>query len=295
VEHFFILYEVLRCLFADVNPVVRGGAVKYDKQLKMTIVGAMNAGTFAVEACVPVFARFVYVKNKATKQLTLTWLLELNEKLIGAPILEFLHIFMGGVIEMVADPSIAIRSSALAFLQSVLPKLLDVESSEAIDDFEEQATKVDFDKILQSLVTMMEHANPSVRKVAVYWMFKIVKAHMETTDPNKLVMPNIEEKPSTASISVRNSVPHVLPGILLSIGDTSPTVASGPSAKDEFLPDQTTQSLAEQTNACLQQAVTRDGKVFVEYLDGFIVALREELATSGGFSSKNPPAMERSP
>lgn len=258
----------------------------------MTIVGAMNAGTFAVDACVPVFARFVYVKNKATKQLTLTWLLELNEKLIGAPILEFLHIFMSGVIEMVADPSIAIRSSALAFLQSVLPKLLDVESSEAIDDFEEQATKVDFDKILQSLVTMMEHANPSVRKVAVYWMFKIVKAHMEVSvsEPNK---PH-REKPSAASISVRNSVPHVLPGILLSIGDTSPSVASGPSAKDEFLPDQTTQSLAEQTNACLQEAVSRDGKVFVEYLDGFIVALREELATSGGFSSKNPPAMERS-
>jgi hypothetical protein len=259
----------------------------------MTIVGAMNAGTFRVDACVPVFARFVYVKNKATKQLTLTWLLELNEKLVGAPILEFLHIFMGGVIEMVADPSIAIRSSALAFLQSVLPKLLDVESSEAIDDFEEQATKVDFDKILQSLVTMMEHANPSVRKVAVYWMFKIVKAHMEVSEPNKKVTAK-REKASAASISVRNSVPHVLPGILLSIGDTSPPVASGPSPKDEFLPDQTTQSLAEQTNACLQEAVSRDGKVFVEYLDGFIVALREELATSGGFSSKNPPAMERS-
>lgn len=287
---------MLRSLYADANPAVRGGAVQLDKALKGIIVGAMNSGSFTADACVPVFARFVHVKNKATKQLTLTWLQELNEKLIGSPILEFLHIFLGGVIDMVADPSIAIRSSALAFLQSVLPKLLDVDSSGAIDDFEEQGAKVDFDKILQSLVTTMEHANPSVRKVAVYWMFKIVKAHMDGSDPSsaKNEIQAKDERPSAAAISVRNSVPHVLPGILLSIGDTSPGAATPAAAKDAFLPDQTTQSLAEQTNTCLQEAVRRDGQVFVEYLDGFIVALREELATPGGLSSKNPPAIERS-
>jgi hypothetical protein len=61
------------------------------------------------------------------------------------------------------------------------------------------------------------------------------------------------------------------------------------------LPDQTTHSLAEQTNACLQNDVRRDGKAYVSHLDGFIVALREELDSPGGLGARNPPAIERKP
>lgn len=227
VQHFFILFEILRSLYADVDADVRSGAELLDKKLKDVIVGAMNSGSFTADSCVPVFARFVYMRNKATKRLTLTWLQELNEKLIGAPILEFLHLFLGGIFDMVGDPSMAIRQSALAFLQSVLPKLL-VMNSEAIDDMDDQGMKVDFDKILQSLVTTMEHPDPFVRKVAMYWMSRIVKAHMsdksrpiEIVNPNGTLTPRKQEEKeepttlSSASISVRNSLPHVLPGILL--------------------------------------------------------------------------------
>lgn len=316
VQHFFILFEILRSLFADVDADVRTGAELLDKKLKEVIVGAMNAGVFTADACVPVFARFVYMHNKATKRLTLTWLQELNEKLIGAPILEFLHLFLGGIFDMVADPTVAIRQSALAFLQSVLPKLLVVvdnsESSSAECLDEEDGMKADFDKILQSLVTTMEHANPFVRKVAMYWMSRIVKAHMmgDNKDDNNVNnnAPTMEapaaeapgasnrtKKPlSSASISVRNAMPHVLPGILLSIGDNF-VASSSSTTKDTFLPDQTTRSLAEQTNEYLQNVVRRDGSAFVEHLDGFIVALREELQTPGGFSHKKPPAVERTP
>jgi hypothetical protein len=188
--------------------------------------------------------------NKATKRLTLTWLQELAEKLIGAPILEFLHLFLGGIFDMVADPTLAIRQSALAFLQSVLPKLLVVKhhiQDDAIDDMERDGIKVDFDKILQSLVTTMEHPDPFVRKVAMYWISRIVKAHIgsgeeednekgdqedattieeenktksndEEDDGKQLVnaIDTTETKQlSAATISVRNSLPHVLPGILL--------------------------------------------------------------------------------
>ena len=55
------------------------------------------------------------------------------------------------------------------------------------------------------------------------------------------------------------------------------TAGGAPPLKDSFLPDQTTRALAEQTNATLQAAVRRDGPAFVSYLDGFIMALREEL------------------
>jgi hypothetical protein len=67
------------------------------------------------------------------------------------------------------------------------------------------------------------------------------------------------------------------------------------SAKDSFLPDQTTRALAEQTNTCLQDAVRRDGQAYVQHLDGFIVALREELDSPGGLSARNAPAVERTP
>lgn len=256
----------------------------------------MNAGIFTAEQCVPVFARFVYMRNKATKRLTLTWLQELNEKLIGAPILEFLHLFLGGVIEMVADPSIAIRQSALAFLQSMLPKLL-VNNSDVIDNFDDDGMVADYDKILQSLVSTMEHPNPFVRKVAMYWMSRIIKAHMtfESGKSPKMTNPdgsNTGRHARSAAISVRNAVSHVLPGILLSVGDNFVSTAT---TKDAFLPDQTTRSLAEQTNSCLQDAVRRDGGAYVEHLDSFIAALREEMANPGGSSSKNPPAIERTP
>lgn len=77
-----------------------------------------------------------------------------------------------------------------------------------------------------------------------------------------------------------------------SIGDS---FHSKTTTKDTFLPDQTTYSLAEQTNTYLQDAVRRDGKAYVVHLDGFIMALREELDTSGGLQSRNPPAVERKP
>ena len=67
------------------------------------------------------------------------------------------------------------------------------------------------------------------------------------------------------------------------------------TTKDAFLPDQTTRDLAEQTNACLQEAVRRDGSAYVQHLDGFIVALREELDSPGGFTAKNSPAVYRTP
>jgi hypothetical protein len=307
VQHFFILYEILRSLYADVDGNVRGGAETLDKTLKQIIVSAINAGLFAAEDCVPVFARFVYLRNKSTNRLTLTWLQELNEKLVGSPILEFLHLFLGGIFDMVADPTMVIRQSALAFLQSVLPKLLVVNTG--LNESEMERTHVDFDKILQSLVTTMEHPDPFVRKVAMYWMSRILKAHIskseetEVSETSKRLAANdggaanaAEEKEgpdlSAASASVRNSLPHVLPGILLSIGDD---FNGNATIKDTFLPDQTTRSLAEQANACLQDAVRRDGPAYVQHLDGFIVALREELDSPGGLNARNLPAVERSP
>jgi Vacuolar 14 Fab1-binding region len=285
VQHFFILFEILRSLYADVDIDVRSGAELLDKKLKEIIVGAMNAGIFTADACVPVFSRFVFMKHKATKRLTLTWLQELNEKLIGSPILEFLHLFLGGIFDMVADPTVAIRQSALAFLQSVLPRLLvvkhdvDIHSNpnsasiggpdkagkgynSMFDNMEDiEMNVVDFDKILQSLVTTMEHPNPFVRKVAMYWMSRIVKAHMTSSNgmtalnatkndkrifsseksnmmnpvggntavsPDNHIVPGMERNDcydshtlSAASIAVRNSVPHVLPGILLRYAHTS--------------------------------------------------------------------------
>ncbi len=241
VQHFFILFEILRSLYADVDVDVKSGAELLDKKLKEVIVVAMNSGQFTAEACVPVFARFVYMRNKATKRLTLTWLQELTEKLIGAPILEFLHLFLTGIFDMIADPTLAIRQSALAFLQSVLPKLLDNHIvEEAIDDFQTAGIKVDFDKILQSLVTTMEHPDPFVRKIAMYWMSRIVKAHIGGDKKKEVAssgsgadddvfqgiedsrhIRSLEKKEddlvllSAATVSVRNSLPHVLPGILL--------------------------------------------------------------------------------
>jgi len=300
VQHFFILFEILRSLYADVDLDVRSGAELLDKKLKEVIVGAINSGSFSADACVPVFARFVYMRNKATKQLTLTWLQEFSEKLIGAPILEFLHLFLGGIFAMVADPNATVRQLASDFLQSVLPKLL-VNN----EDFEDAQQKVDFDKILQALVLTMEHPDPFVRKVAMYWMSRIVQAHMSAAFPKNSSADEIMGVDSTkgandsiapvqhltaASISVRNALPHVLPGILLSIGDTHQT-----RTKDSFLPDHTTHSLAEQANTCLQDAVRCDGQAFIPHLGGFIVALREELDSPGGIIARNPPSVERRP
>jgi hypothetical protein len=66
IQHFFILFEILRSLYADVDVDVRSGAELLDKKLKEVIVNAINSGTFTVESCVPVFARFVYIRNKVS-------------------------------------------------------------------------------------------------------------------------------------------------------------------------------------------------------------------------------------
>lgn len=299
VQHFFILYEILRSLYADVDHDVRSGAQLLDKKLKEVIIMATNNGSFAFETCVPLFTRFVYMTNKPTKRLTLTWLQEFVEKLVGSPILEFLHLFLGGVFDMLADVNVPIRQLALTFLDTVLPKL-EVNS----DTFEvaSASSVADFDNIIQSLVTTMEHPDPLVRKVAMYWMSRIVRAHIDGEDTEtpadenegKLQAKRIGDVSETdASISVRNSFPHVLPGILLSIGDTYDTEQS--NTDSAFLPNQSTRALADQTNMCLQNAIRQDGSLFVSHLDGFIIALREELDSLGGLGAKNAPAVERKP
>jgi hypothetical protein len=80
---------------------------------------------------------------------------------------------------MIGDPTVTIRQSALAFLQSLLLKLLVLDNDTPMEEFEGSSwTAVNFDKLLQSLVTTMEHPNPFVRQVAMYWMSRIVKAHI---------------------------------------------------------------------------------------------------------------------
>lgn len=307
VQHFFILFEILRSLYADVDVDVRSGAELLDKKLKEVIVNAMNNNTpgFTAEDCIPVFARFVHMRNKATKRLTLTWLQELNEKLHASPILEFLHLFLGGIFDMVGDPSLAIRQSALAFLHSVLPKLLvvvdasgsSITATASTEGYDTKRPSVDFDKVLQSLVTTMEHPDPSVRKIAVYWMSRIVKAHLVdapktgTKETTQTLTSTTDTPLSLAAISIRDALPHILPGIFLSIGDSFHPQPG--ATKDFFLPDQSTRLLAEQTNQTLQDAVRRNGPSHVQHLDGFIVALREEL--DDGLVVRHPPAVERLP
>ena len=72
----------------------------------------------------------------------------------------FLHFILGGVFATLADPNASIRQGSLIFLETILPQLLGSN-----EDFEEieGSLYVDFDKILQSLVTTMEHADPFVR------------------------------------------------------------------------------------------------------------------------------------
>lgn len=301
VDHFFILFEILSSLTADVDLDVRSGAKLLDKKLQGIIIASVNAGQFDADTCVPLFARFLHMRNKETKKLTLTWLQSFAENLIGAPLLEFLHLFLYDVFAMLADPSSNIHELALLFLNSMLPKLW-VKN----EDFEDSSTynKVDFDKILQSLVTTMEHPDPFVRKVAMYWVFRIVQTHMgdeKIGNSNEIELDNLngemrrsQSNPSlyAASVSVRNALEHVLPGLLLSIGDTFQTRAK---MRDTFLPDQTTHYLADHTNRCLQNNVKQEGKNYVSHLGGFVVALREELDTPGGLSGKNRTAKERKP
>lgn len=128
------------------------------------------------------------------------------------------------------------------------------------------------------------------------------------------------KRATAASASVRNSVPHVLPGILLRYAnchllylyDVSSLISriclhihqrrsisdsynANAGSKESFLPDQSTRALAEQTNMYLQDAVRRDGSMYTPHLDAFIVALREELDSPGGIVARNPPSVERSP
>ena len=73
----------------------------------------------------------------------------------------------------------------------------------------------------------MEYSDPFVRKVAIYWMSRIVQAHISSAFSKKdeimgSDLANGERSTNThltaASISVRNALPHVLPGILLRYG-----------------------------------------------------------------------------
>ncbi len=124
----------------------------------------------------------------------------------------------------------------------------------------------------------------------MYWITRIVTTFIpvSTGPENKLSHQGV----NAATVSVRSTLNHVLPGILLSIGDT---FQLRPASKDAFLPEHTTHALAVQTNECLTKAIMNGGDLYVPLLGGFILALLEELETPGGLSGRNPPAVERKP
>ena len=75
-----------------------------------------------------------------------------------------------------------------------------------------------------TLLTRMSRSvvlDPFVRKVAMYWISRIVKAHMSDPlgsgekDKRSKTTPTRSTRISAASMSVRNSLPHMLPGVLL--------------------------------------------------------------------------------
>jgi hypothetical protein len=73
------------------------------------------------------------------------------------------------------NPSVmACKDFALGFLQTILPKLLVSDDNELFEDGNSSLHNLDSDKILQTLVTIMEHPDPFVRKVAMYWTNQIV-------------------------------------------------------------------------------------------------------------------------
>jgi hypothetical protein len=303
VDHFLILFEILRSLWADVDVDVRSGAEMLDKQLKSQIVTAINSGQFNADTCIPIFARYLKMKNKPTKKLTLMWLKEFSDKLVGAPLLEFLHLFLCDVFAILADPHPPLLKEALQFLTSILPKL--IIKNEDFEDGTDSYDKIDFDKILQSLVTTMEHPDPFVRKVAMYWVSRIAQAHIGSVkEPESSANLNEDthrqKRSSSSSMSVRNALPHVLPGLLLCIGNTfemhpRDETRNKDNTRESFLPDQTTHSLAEQTNISIQNNVRRESRAYVPYLADFISALKEELVTPGGLSAKNRMSKEYEP
>jgi hypothetical protein len=153
VHHFIILLEILRSLCADVDTDVRSGAELLDKKLKEIVISAITSGSLSPDACVPIFSRFAHIRHKPTKKMTLSWLQEFTNKLIGAPLLQFIHFFLVDIFAIMADPNLSMRQLAFQFLNTTLSKLLMTN-----DDFEDSgAVSVDFDKIIQSLVTTMEH------------------------------------------------------------------------------------------------------------------------------------------
>ena len=96
------LFEILRSLWADVDVDAQSGAELFDEKLKEIIIGSINTGQFHADLCIPLFARFVHMRNKPTKRLTLIWLHQLSEKLDGAaPLLTFLHLFLYAILVMV--------------------------------------------------------------------------------------------------------------------------------------------------------------------------------------------------
>ena len=123
----------------------------------------------------------------------------------------------------------------------------------------------------------------------MYWIARIVTTFLVNPLPTVSGDHSTRERVNAATSAVRSTLPHVLPGILLSIGDTFQ------KSKDAFLPEHTTHSLAEQTNQCLISAIVAGGQLYIPLLAGFILALLEELETPGGLSGRNPPAMERKP
>jgi hypothetical protein len=54
VQHFFVLFEILRSLFADVDVNVRNGSKLLDKKLKEVVVEVIKSGSFTADACVPI-------------------------------------------------------------------------------------------------------------------------------------------------------------------------------------------------------------------------------------------------
>ena len=118
-ENFFIVFEILCACTADVDHQVQVGAEYFDEFLSKMIIGAINGGQFSVDKCIPLFARHLHLRNKDTKKLTLRWIHTFAESLIGAPLLEFLHLFLYDIFAMLAKKIIILEGDLTPFIQNL--------------------------------------------------------------------------------------------------------------------------------------------------------------------------------
>ncbi|XP_022117353.2 protein VAC14 homolog [Pieris rapae] len=157
--YFTLIFDALARLAADPEPQVKQGAELLDRLVKDIVT---ESASFDLAAFVPLVRERMYTRSASARQFAVSWICALD----AAPSLglrKYLPDLLDGLFTILDDPNPEIR------------RMCEVQLNEFLRSIRKEHSQVDFQAMINSLITHAQSSEELLQLTAITWMREFVE------------------------------------------------------------------------------------------------------------------------